>query len=191
MRSRYSRRTQFENVDVNTVLAEIDTQTNDRALAVIAGGFVEDLLGMAIQARIELAAKRSMTPDGVEEVFEKMGPLSTGYFKIVMATALNIINDELRDDLERIKNIRNYAAHETSSISFDDQDLRDECSNLKCWALTKDTEKSKATNAREKFRLTVKMILGLLAICIAADMLKLKSMQAKPSPQIPLPDKSE
>lgn len=59
-------------------------------------------------------------------------PLSTFSARIVLARALNWIDDAAYHDLNKIRSIRNDFAHSFDhELSFDDQSILDRCSNLK------------------------------------------------------------
>jgi hypothetical protein len=58
------------------------------------------------------------------------GPLATFARKIQLGYAMGLYETELRDDLTRIKDIRNDFAHSVIPICFNTQSVRDRCLTL-------------------------------------------------------------
>lgn len=96
---------------------------SDRAAALLAGivaeGYTETLL-------------RGFTRTGsdVDRLFDIYGPLSSFSARINVAYAFGLIDEHLRSDLDYIKRVRNYFAHELRDASFGVSPVREFCANL-------------------------------------------------------------
>jgi DNA-binding MltR family transcriptional regulator len=86
---------------------------HDRAAAILLVAQVERFLEMAIIGRL---ARRDETT--VDTLVTRDGPLSTFSAKIRLAYAMRIIEDIERDDLDKIREIRNLFAHAMRPVTF-------------------------------------------------------------------------
>lgn len=96
----------------------------DRATAIVAGAFLDDILASLLQA--------FMLNDPASDIglFSGNGPMSTFSAKITLAYRLGIISESERGDLETVRKVRNRFAHEVGLNSFTDQSTSDLCRNL-------------------------------------------------------------
>lgn len=108
---------------ITSVTEEFKSST-DRATAIVAGAFLDDILGSVLQAFMLI------DPGSDTALFANNGPLSTFSAKITLAYRLGIISEGERSDLETVRKIRNRFAHEVNLNSFSDQSTRDLCRNL-------------------------------------------------------------
>jgi DNA-binding MltR family transcriptional regulator len=92
------------------------------------------LVGASIiseQLRKALLTKmRPLTEHAEEELFENFGPLSSLASRISVAFALNILPTGMRDDMLRIKAIRNKFAHSSGHLNFTDPVIVALCKKL-------------------------------------------------------------
>ena len=95
---------------------------SDRAAALLAGSFLEE----QIQALLSVLVEDKKV---VEPLFKGYG-LSSFNACIDMVYALGYIPKELREELHRIRNIRNHFAHHPDVTDFNTQRVRDWCSAL-------------------------------------------------------------
>ena len=91
---------------------------SDRAVAIVGGALVEELLTRAL--------KYFLRPDAtsMEELFSFSGPLGTFSAKIRMGYHLGCYGEEVRRDLDILRRIRNDFAHELQA-TFSTQVIRD------------------------------------------------------------------
>ena len=89
---------------------------NDRGAAILLGTFVEDALQQAMEQH--------------DALFGSNSPLGNFANKIRVAFALDIIEPETFDNLNRIRVIRNAFAHSKIHISFKTKQVRDVCDLL-------------------------------------------------------------
>ena len=91
--------------------------TDDRAAVVLGGAFVEALLDSLLESWVLPGAN--------------LGFLSHFGAKKDLAFALSLIDDEEKEHLEAIANIRNFFAHELLDATFQNQKVRASISILK------------------------------------------------------------
>src|ERR1700730_11592485 len=102
------------------VLEELTTES-DRGCILVAASvlndFLEDVLRTALDTSSH-ALKHAVAP-----LFGQMAPLSSFSAKIKLAYGLGLIPMYCFTDLEKIRRIRNVAAHEYSAMSFENQEI--------------------------------------------------------------------
>jgi hypothetical protein len=92
---------------------------NPREAAIIAGAFVENNLAMALLARL-----RELDPKEQKRLLDSpRSVLSDFSSKIDMGFALNLYAKSVRDDLDRIREIRNVFAHHLYVSNFAHQEI--------------------------------------------------------------------
>jgi hypothetical protein len=119
-----------------------------RAAAIIAAGLLENNLALALMTRF-----RELTQATQEKLFDKGGaPLDTFSQKIQLGFALNLYGERVRDDLDRIRRVRNAFAHHLSVRNFDHAEVMADCDELNfpkwdAWSTTK----PEVTNRRDRY----------------------------------------
>lgn len=98
-----------------------------RGMALIATGFIDELLRRTIEAFLVDGAAASAMLNGFN------APLGTFSARAAAATALGLLYEKEARDIERLRKIRNRFAHQVH-VSFDDQSIRDMCFQLECAA---------------------------------------------------------
>jgi DNA-binding MltR family transcriptional regulator len=113
----------LKEVNLNE-FSEMMAKESDRACA---------LLGSALlDAKLESIFRQSFKSYENELLGNFSSPLSTFSARIVLARALNWIDDAAYHDLNKIREIRNEFAHSFDhELSFGDQSISDRCSLLK------------------------------------------------------------
>jgi Mannitol repressor len=127
------------------------THYSDRAVAVIGSTLLDNALKVAIQTRfinLKLA--------DVAQIFDGLsgGPLSSLSAKVKIAFALGIVNETRRDDLNRIRAVRNTFAHSIVPISFRTHAVVQECKKL--------SMRSRKGGAKDRYIVTVAFLVGYL-----------------------------
>lgn len=108
-------------------ILDVPHDESDRACAVLGAAYLDFLLGKVLV--------RAMTRG--EEVADRLlykvdAPAGTLSARIGLAYGLGLIDEESRDDLHRIRDLRNDFAHDLETHSFSQNDsIRDRCKNLK------------------------------------------------------------
>ena len=171
MKSNFLKRYRMDNKQLMTIQNEIATQPNDRARVLVAGALLEDWLGMMTAVKIEAVRRRSLSDAEISEIFDNFGPMHSFEMKIRMSSALGVIDKPLRKDLETIKTIRNYFAHEPNPISFKDKDVQNSCEKLTLWKSVREPEADPST-ASGKFTISVTAAMAMLAASVADDLIE-------------------
>jgi DNA-binding MltR family transcriptional regulator len=100
-------------------------EESDRAVALIAGGFLEDQLAITIEHFFTRIPEEDSA-----KLFHGLGPLSSFYAKILLGFAMGIYGPKTREDIETISHIRNEFAHNSDFIDFDHSHILNLCKNL-------------------------------------------------------------
>jgi DNA-binding MltR family transcriptional regulator len=90
---------------------------SDRGCILVGTSAVDDALKIALKRRLSI--DEHIKVKAVEPMFESMGPLSTLSARIKLAYAIGLIPRWIFEDLEKIRKIRNRAAHQHIAHSFD------------------------------------------------------------------------
>ncbi|MGC2830238.1 MAG: MltR family transcriptional regulator [Candidatus Acidiferrum sp.] len=104
------------------VSKELDTES-DRGCILIGASLLSNCLESLLRAALSTtphAVKHAISP-----LFDSMGPLATFSAKIKLVYALGLIDQDRFTDLEKIRRIRNIAAHDYSPLSFESQEIID------------------------------------------------------------------
>jgi hypothetical protein len=104
-------------------LAALDeaATASPRAAAIVASSLVEDALRCCLCGFFTPVVDEA-------EMFDKEGaPLASFHAKIVMGYALGIYGEVTREDLRRIKLIRNAFAHSPRAITFETPEVKEKC----------------------------------------------------------------
>jgi hypothetical protein len=97
-----------------------------RTAAIVAAGFLEHNLALAILGRLKVISERDQK-SGFEGT---IGVLHTFNSKIQMGFFLNLYDDDVRSDLDLIRDIRNKFAHRIDIDSFDHDEIKQQCDQL-------------------------------------------------------------
>lgn len=145
-------------------LAAIRKETeklDDRAAAIIESSLVERALELVIRSALPPMDNAAWA----ELVERDDGPLSRFSHKIKLGYAMKLFEQSVRDDLSRIKNIRNTFAHAPKNIRFTHERISTVC---KSFELVDDLEPARPEDAeaikkhkaepRSRFVLTARLI---------------------------------
>jgi DNA-binding MltR family transcriptional regulator len=112
----------LEDFDLDTFSEALSSET-DRACAVLGAAILDAKLEQLFRLRL-LSDQKELLPSA--------RPLGSFSAKIRLACALGWINDDVRHDLDIVRDIRNSFAHSFDhELSFSDQSVGDRCSNLR------------------------------------------------------------
>lgn len=110
------------------LLSEINEEiknSNDRGCSIVAASFFDELLGNILKANLIKDLKSD------DDLFKGFGPLSTFSAKVKISYRLGLISAKEFKQLEIFRKIRNKFAHQLTSKSYDDLDLKDLINNLR------------------------------------------------------------
>jgi hypothetical protein len=105
---------QYDPADVEQAFKQLAGE-NDRAAILVGGALLENALEQAILSRL----REPQTDTESEALFSERGIFNTFSQKIWAAYFLKIIGPSVRRDIELVRSIRNAAAHDMKSVSFD------------------------------------------------------------------------
>jgi hypothetical protein len=120
MATKFSRR--IPSVEEHRKLSQEILHGSDRSVAIILASEVERFLEFAILAKLP-------NTDDQDKLVGHDGPLDTFSRKIHLGYAMGIYDARFRDDLIRIKDIRNDFAHSVMPLCF--TDIGDRCAAIK------------------------------------------------------------
>lgn len=141
------------------------SKQSDRGAAILAGVHIDIRLREAIEVRLfdhQLPKQQTL----FNRLFEGRGPLESLSAKADLAFATLIIGPHTYADINIIREIRNFFAHEldvgknNSRISFETQSIAAKCKNL--WLPQNEPEVKPSTAARATFLSALWIIDGLL-----------------------------
>jgi hypothetical protein len=170
----------LDKIDFVAILHEMDA-ADDRAAAVVAAGFLENNLAMAILSRF-----RELDPAQQKELCDKEHS-ATGTFaaKIQVGFALQLFGAWIQTDLNAIKRIRNNFAHYLDVRSFDHAEVSGDCDKLLCLKyLTRSSMKPEVTRRRDRFLNTAAHLAERFA-------LESRNLRRPTDPQVPSYDTFE
>ena len=133
---------------VEAVLA-LGALKDDRVIGVMGGALVDYWLGRAIFTRL-----REMNSAEQELLLESNGhgPLASFFSKIWVGFALNLYDEGARNDLVKIKNIRNLFAHADEHVDFTTDDVVQLCAELSAPKLIAQSQTTRESRvAKERF----------------------------------------
>jgi DNA-binding MltR family transcriptional regulator len=95
---------------------------SDRGLALVAAEFFDSTLERLLLSRFAAGVKQR--PKMINPLFEGFGPLSTFSAKISVSFAIELLQNWMAADLDRVRRIRNEFAHSLESKTFLDPTIR-------------------------------------------------------------------
>lgn len=124
--TKLSRATQSLREHVDMLNPEYLSALDDRVLAIIDSAILEQKLEQALSGRMGHLSKLEQDTLFIGE----RATLGTFAAKIKIGYAFSLFGKRTRDELERIKSIRNQFAHAAKPINFETKAVRDECQKL-------------------------------------------------------------
>lgn len=104
--------------EIDALARAVDEETDRGAVILLATAF-EDKLTDAIKSHM----RHNLNSDQRKRLFGYDAPLGTFSAKIMMGYAVGILNKEMLDVAEIVREMRNACAHSRSAISFQDEAL--------------------------------------------------------------------
>ena len=108
---------------VNVLRQELDG-VSDRAAAIVAGAFLDEILQELLREFLVEDSKSD------KNIFEGTGPLSTFSAKIEMVFRLGLLSKWEHQSIHTVRAIRNEFAHVLDGVSFDTQSVKARCKNI-------------------------------------------------------------
>jgi hypothetical protein len=120
-----TRRHTLFSAEITAMVEAVQTNESDRGAALIAGSLAENALEGIIQAHM-----RHLNKERLDQIFATEGVLSSFSAKIKVSYAFNLIDEEIRDEFDRIREIRNTFAHSKLAIDFNTPQVKRACLGL-------------------------------------------------------------
>ena len=150
---------------------------SDRGCVLLVASRLDESLEELHRAYVNLRA--SPSDKLLDILFRPHGPLSTFAARIQLGHAYGLIPREVYDDCERLRKLRNDAAHSCNEFSFTSATVRDRILELRApkrvadqfpgFALTE--EERRAVEAPDNSEVTTKMYFVLTGMCLSIEML--------------------
>jgi hypothetical protein len=107
-------------------------EMTDRAMALVLGSILEQGLELAILSHCVLGWNSPEAETEQKKLFGggDDGPMNFTV-KIRMAYALGVYGPKTKDDIDAMRHIRNFFAHDKGHLTFDDKDVTALCDQLK------------------------------------------------------------
>lgn len=113
---------------------EPNLQMADRATALVLGAVLEQGLELAILSHCVLGWSTTKGPEADEEQKKLFGGGGDGAMtfshKIQLAYALGVYGPKSKSDVDMMRHIRNFFAHERTHLTFDDPEVSGLCNQL-------------------------------------------------------------
>ncbi len=123
---------------------------SDRAAALVAAAEVESYLVYLLMLKF-----RRLSADEKEALFfGRKAPLSEFAARIAIAYGLGSIQRAERDDLDRIRRIRNAFAHTVIPVKFTTEVIADECARLHYYDVFANIEDADDTDPKSRYIVT-------------------------------------
>lgn len=131
----------------------------DRGAAVLAAGFADRELCQQLR-------RFMVDDDRVKQLLREGGPVGSFATRIDLALGLGLVSDREAKEWHIVKTIRNRFAHEVALLTFETQEIRDRCANLRVMQLDPASWNHMfggLPNARQAYLWTIACLLGVLA----------------------------
>lgn len=111
--------------DLVAVITEVQADKADRASALIVASMLQTAL-----KRLVLVKLVELTETEMDGLFGRDAPMSTFSGLIRIAYAFGLVDEEIKRDLDRIREIRNAFAHASIPITFETKEVAHACEGL-------------------------------------------------------------
>jgi len=101
---------------------------SDRGCVLILGADIENILAKMLKEMFQALGDLSSNEE--KRIFDHTGPLGNFASKISLAKAVGVIDKNLHDDIQKLRRIRNMAAHESDSFSLSNDNVRQITSSM-------------------------------------------------------------
>jgi hypothetical protein len=146
---------------------------DDRSTALMATGFLEDFLALAIFQKF----RRPLSENQAAELFTGYGPLATLASKVTIGHLLGIITNDAKHDLGHIRTIRNDFAHTYEPLTFESNTIAGRCKSLKLkHKLNQKLEARAGDGSRGRFIRSAMQIFALTLMAVHVPMAETKRL---------------
>lgn len=111
--------------EMNEGLSRLSDES-DYTTVIVGTALVETALRLSIRARMN----PNLTSADEQSLFEGDAPLGTFSSKIRIAFAFEVLDSDLRDEVNKLRAVRNAFAHSSRVLDFGTSEVADVCKNL-------------------------------------------------------------
>jgi hypothetical protein len=137
------------------------SKESDHTTVILGTALVEHALQIAIRARMHHGLSKS----DEASLFEGDAPLATFSAKTRVAFAFEVVDADMRAELNRLREIRNAFAHSKSFLTFDSPEVQSACAALTLphydtgapWNVEGDTVIWVPTEPRDQFLVSIRL----------------------------------
>jgi DNA-binding MltR family transcriptional regulator len=141
--------------DVKRALKELDTD-GPRGTIVLGHALIEDAMRSAIAFHM-----RTLGEEEYNQLFRGTSPLSSMSAMTRVAFAFKIIGTKVRDDLDRLRELRNAFAHAQVILTFESEPVLAQLKHFECLKTLDASERDKM-DGRRLFRAIIRLYLVYL-----------------------------
>jgi hypothetical protein len=138
--------------DIQRALIELDTD-GPRGAVVLGHALIEDAMRSAISHQM-----RPLREEEHSQLFRGTSPLSSASAMTRVAFAFKIIGSKARNDLDRLRELRNAFAHAQAILTFESEPVSAQLKMFECLKKLADSERNKM-DGRRLFRMIIRFYL--------------------------------
>lgn len=145
------------DAEIESSVSDMLRERNDRGTALIGKEIIDSTLTGMLRMHFSHLSKEEN-----EQLFDRdNSPLGTFSAKIKIAYALGIISKNERDELDRIRHIRNAFAHTQRPITFETTEIRQMCDYLIYGLPQNVNEKYYSSSPKRRFIKSIKSLISI------------------------------
>jgi len=160
----------YTQEQMQAIADEIEKQT-DRGAAIVAAALLDNILENLIVARLII-----QSPKRRKALFGQFAPLRSFSAKIELGFALGLFNNQRRESLELIREVRNKFAHRLEAAGFDHSEIAAVVEakvppDVRGWALS----------SRQKFIFVCNTLIVFLGMAAQFPQIQVKALDDEPA----------
>jgi DNA-binding MltR family transcriptional regulator len=142
------------------------SKESDRGATLMAAAYIDDKLAELIKKYLIKDRKKIL-----DSLFNFNGAVGTFSSRANLAYCLGLIPENIYDDINTLRNIRNVFAHESSFLTFESEKIKPLCHTFKSHTLNKDKP------AKSKFMRTMMSIISVVEPSMREDIKACSKME--------------
>lgn len=140
------------------------SRESDRGSALMAAAYIDEKLAELLKKYL-IKDKQKV----IKDLFDFSGALGTFSSRANMAYGLGLIPENIYDDINVLRKIRNDFAHNSDFLTFESEPIKSHCHNFKSHLL-------KNVSAKKKFNRTMMTIITVVEPSLRIDVIECKKM---------------
>jgi hypothetical protein len=163
--------TTYTQRQIQAIADEIEKQT-DRGAAIVPASLLDNMLENLIAARLIVQSSKRR-----KALFRQYAPLHSFSAKIELGFALGLFNNERRESLELIREVRNKFAHNLEATSFDHSEI----AAIVEAKVPQKVGEYKTLSSRQKFLFTCNTLIVFLGLAASFPQIRVKALDDEPA----------